>query len=89
VSLRIRINSLQREEVLTKEGRNKSKIDTSMKFHLLHLSMVREYLELEFKTESLPFPFDLERVIDDFVLMCFFIGNDFLPSLPGNYFMHS
>jgi 5'-3' exoribonuclease 1 len=52
----------------------------------MHLSIVREYLELEFQEleepGALSFPFDMERVIDDFILMAFFVGNDFLPNLP-------
>jgi 5'-3' exoribonuclease 1 len=50
----------------------------------LHISLLREYLDLEFNSLAsiLPFPYDLERIIDDFVLIAVFIGNDFLPHLP-------
>jgi 5'-3' exonuclease len=40
---------------------------------------VRDYLELEFQDLALPFAFDVERIVDDFVLFCMLIGNDFLP----------
>jgi 5'-3' exonuclease len=47
------------------------------------ISRLREYLAYEFKDMAISFPFDIERVVDDFVFMNFFIGNDFLPHLPS------
>jgi len=50
-------------------------------FQLLHLSVLREYLQLEFCNNNSEY--DLERVVDDFVFITFFVGNDFLPHLPA------
>ncbi|KAK5821234.1 exoribonuclease [Linnemannia elongata] len=77
--------ALLREEVtFGRTNKKKGSIDTQ-NFFLMHLSLLREYLDMEFNTlqETLPFPYDLERIIDDFVLMCLFVGNDFLPHLPN------
>ncbi|GLB40750.1 putative multifunctional protein that exhibits several independent functions at different levels of the cellular processes [Lyophyllum shimeji] len=56
----------------------------SINFYLLHLSLMREYLDLEFRDiePMLPFDYNLERIIDDFILLAVFVGNDFLPNLP-------
>lgn len=45
-----------------------------VKFQYVRLSIMREYLDLEFKYMNLPFMYNLERIIDDFVFMCFFVG---------------
>ena len=46
---------------------------------------MREYLDLEFREiePALSFGYNLERIIDDFVLIAVFVGNDFLPHLPN------
>ncbi|XP_057341540.1 5'-3' exoribonuclease 1 isoform X1 [Microplitis mediator] len=74
-----------REEV--KYGKNVQKciIPEKTKFCLLHISLLREYMEHEFESlkDKLKFPFDLEKIIDDWILMGFLVGNDFIPHLPN------
>ncbi|CAL1717076.1 unnamed protein product [Somion occarium] len=77
---------LLREEVKFGPSRNSkgNKSLESINFYLLHLTLMREYLDLEFRDiePMLPFPYSLEHVIDDFILLAVFVGNDFLPNLP-------
>ncbi|XP_012226430.1 5'-3' exoribonuclease 1 [Linepithema humile] len=76
--------SLLREEV--KFGKQQVKMTPEeTKFCLLHLSLLREYIEHEFSPirDKLSFAFDIEKIIDDWVLMGFLVGNDFIPHLPN------
>jgi 5'-3' exoribonuclease 2 len=61
----------------------KEKPQTLKPFIWLHVSVLREYLAAELDVPNLPFRFDLERAVDDWIFMCCFVGNDFLPHLPA------
>lgn len=84
--------SLLREEVRFGGKKSQKRITAPEEttFHLLHLSLMREYIDYEFSElrKKISFEYDLERIIDDWVLMGFLVGNDFIPHLPHLHINH-
>lgn len=76
--------ALLREEVqFGRAQQQKVKTAAETNFYLLHICLMREYLELEFRETVGPQGvISLEGLIDDFILLMCFVGNDFLPNLP-------
>ncbi|XP_037315324.2 5'-3' exoribonuclease 1 [Pungitius pungitius] len=84
--------SLLREEVRFGGKKNQKRISAPEEttFHLLHLSLMREYIDYEFSElrNQIGSDYDLERIIDDWILMGFLVGNDFIPHLPHLHISH-
>lgn len=78
---------LLREEVIFGQQSDKYKQRKHLlkpgQFQFLHISLFREYLDYDLNFSADCDWYDLERVIDDFVLLSYLAGNDFLPSLPS------
>ncbi|KFB52046.1 AGAP004430-PA-like protein [Anopheles sinensis] len=76
--------SLLREEVKFGKNDKKTTVLKDIRFYLLHLTLLSEYLELEFASirDKLSFGFDIHKLIDDWVLLVYLVGNDFIPHLP-------
>uniref|UniRef100_A0A8C4E932 5'-3' exoribonuclease 1 n=1 Tax=Dicentrarchus labrax TaxID=13489 RepID=A0A8C4E932_DICLA len=84
--------SLLREEVRFGGKKSQKRITAPEEttFHLLHLSLMREYIDYEFSElrNHIGCDYDLERIIDDWILMGFLVGNDFIPHLPHLHISH-
>ncbi|KAL8160345.1 hypothetical protein V2J09_001882 [Rumex salicifolius] len=83
--LHISILREDRDVDSTKPSVSCKPIRKSSSYKFVQIWILKEYLELEMQASDAPegFKFDVEQAVDDFILICFLVGNDFIPRLPS------
>ncbi|KAK3229600.1 hypothetical protein Dsin_001481 [Dipteronia sinensis] len=80
---KMRRKKRRKENNMTLFSSNLEDYIISQKFQFVNIWILREYLAYDMKIPSSTVEANLERLIDDFVFMCIFVGNDFLPQIPS------
>ncbi|CAH7672414.1 XRN 5'-3' exonuclease N-terminus-domain-containing protein, partial [Phakopsora pachyrhizi] len=72
-----------REDERANEFDVKQKLTEMKPFIFLNVSTLREYLAIELNMVGTSFKFELKHAIENWVLLIFFVRDDFLPHLPS------
>lgn len=58
--------------------------DVKHRFTVVHFELLRQYLRMEFIEchREMSFEFNMDSIVDDWVILMSLIGNDYIPSLP-------